>query len=290
MTPDKTINSSKEDKIIEFEFPRDLAKKGNEMMDCYYNLFILENFLRIFIEKVAQNIFGFNYWNKLKINEKIQKDINYRKKQEEKNAWLSLRDKSELFYIDFKHLGTIIADNSYLFKDLIPSENWITSKIEDLSKLRNRVAHHSYIDKSNQDYLKSITNTIYSQLASTLKYEYQRDFIIKEEKPISNRFSEFQNLIYTKNYKSIFDQWNKFRFLFINPIFSISDVFNQYRGFIFINYKLANKTLKLNYEGSYFSCEIENKNRETIDDTEDNFIKKVKNFFEDIIDSVNMET
>ena len=278
MSPDKTIDNNSEEKITEFEFPQDLAKKGNEMMDSYYNLFILENFLRIFIEKIAQN--------KLEINENIRNKINYRKKQEKQNVWLSLRE-FDLFYIDFKDLGIIIEDNWNLFKDLIPSPTWIISKIDDLSKLRNRVAHHSYIDKINQDYLKSIINTIYSQLASTLKYEHPKDFIIKEEKPISNRFSEFQRLIYTKNLKIIFDQWNKFRRLFLNPIFSISNIFTSYRGFIYINYKLTNKTLKLNYEGSYFSCEIENKNRETIEYRDDNFIKKVKIFFEDIIDSVN---
>jgi len=290
MTPDKPINNNNEDQINDFEFPQDLAKKGNEMMNSYYNLFILENFLRIFIEKVAQNKYGDDYWNKISIKRKIQEEIDFRKKEEKKHNWISLRKDSNLFYIDFANLKTIISNNWSLFENYFPNEIWIRSRLDDLYKLRIRVAHNNYIERVDYNNLISITNTIYSQLASTLKYEYQRDFIIKEEKPTSNRFSEFQNLIYNKNYKSIFDQWNKFRILFINPIFSISNHFSTWRGFIFINYPFTNKTLKLNYEGFDFSCEIENKNKETIEDTDDNFIKNVKSFFEDIIDSVNKKT
>ena len=105
-----------------------------------------------------------------------------------------------------------------------------------------------------------------------------------------NRFSEFQNLIYTKNYKSIFDQWNKFKILFINPIFSTFKNFSQWRGFIYLNYKLANKTLKLEYEGSDFSFLIEKENKKTIEDKDNSFFEEVIQFFEDIKDSVNIKT
>ena len=288
MSPDKLINNNSKDKINEFEFPQDLAKKGKEMMDCYYNLFILENFLRIFIEKIAQNKYGVDYWDKITINRKMQDEIDSRKKEEKKHNWISLRKDSNLFYTDFLNLKTIISSNwKNLFKNYFPKETWITQRLEDLYNLRNRVAHNNYIERVDQDNLKSIANTIYSKLAPTLKYEYPKDFIIKEEKHISNRFSEFQSLIYTKNYKRIFDQWNKFKILFINPIFSISDHFSQYRGFIYLNYKLVNKTLKLEYEGSDFSCLIEYENKRTIENKNNSFFNEAKQFFEDIKDSVD---
>lgn len=151
------------------------------MMNSYYNLFILENFLRIFIEKVAQNKYGDDYWNKISIKRKIQEEIDFRKKEEKKHNWISLRKNSNLFYTDFANLKTIISNNWSLFENYFPNEIWIRSRLDDLYKLRIRVAHNNYIERVDQDNLISITNTIYSQLTSTLKYEYQRNFIIKEE-------------------------------------------------------------------------------------------------------------
>ena len=46
------------EKITDFKFPNDIVEKGNEMTNAYLNLYLLENFLRIFIDNKAINKFG----------------------------------------------------------------------------------------------------------------------------------------------------------------------------------------------------------------------------------------
>lgn len=69
-------------KISEFQLPSEIAKKGDEMTQAYQNLYIIENFLRIFIEQVARNSYGPKSSDKLIIGSKISKRINERKTEE----------------------------------------------------------------------------------------------------------------------------------------------------------------------------------------------------------------
>lgn len=54
------------------------------MAEVYFYLYCIENSLRLFIEKVALNKLGENYFEKLQINSNIEKNIKGRKRKEEK--------------------------------------------------------------------------------------------------------------------------------------------------------------------------------------------------------------
>ena len=60
------------EKIADFKYPKDIAEKGNEMTSAYLNLYLLENFIRIFIENKAINKFGNNYWDELTIRKALE--------------------------------------------------------------------------------------------------------------------------------------------------------------------------------------------------------------------------
>ncbi|MGA2913145.1 MAG: Swt1 family HEPN domain-containing protein [Methanoregula sp.] len=134
--------------------PNDILKKGKEMAEVYLYLYCIENSLRLFIESVAKQNFGDEWVTKLSMNRSIRDSIKLRMEQEEHNQWLSLRGKSELFFVDFKDLGSIIASNWDIFKQHFPNLKWIESRIEELAQCRNLVAHNSYIGDHEKDMLR----------------------------------------------------------------------------------------------------------------------------------------
>lgn len=136
--------------------PKDLIEKAKTMSKAYEYMYCIENMIRIFLLE--------NLGDDLKIPSNVQKNIDNRKESESKHKWLSLRGDSPLFYCDFLDLSGIILMN---FEDLehdFPNQIWIKSKLEDLSRFRNMIAHNSYIDNSDFELVRVYFNTISKQL------------------------------------------------------------------------------------------------------------------------------
>jgi hypothetical protein len=144
--------------------PDDILNKGKEMAEVYLYLYCIENSLRLFIESVAKQNYGNEWVTKLTMNRTIKDNIEKRKEMEVLNQWLSLRGKSELFFVDFKDLGSIIASNWDIFKQYFPNLKWIESKIEELAQCRNLVAHNSYIGDHEKDVLRLYYRSILKQI------------------------------------------------------------------------------------------------------------------------------
>lgn len=168
-------------KNFTFDLPLEIIDKGGEMSEIYYNLFIFENFLRLFIEKVATNDLGVNFWDKMSINKKIKKKIKERKDNEKNKKWMSVRGDSDLFYTDLLDLKTIISSNWNIFRDLFPKEPWLTSKLEELYDLRNKVAHNSFLDRNEQQTVETYITNIYSQLGVELENVKFRELYYEQE-------------------------------------------------------------------------------------------------------------
>jgi HEPN superfamily Swt1-like protein len=144
--------------------PYDLIDKGREMAQIYFLLYCAENVLRFFIERVAFDAYGEDYFAHLNVPPSTKKSIDRRKQNEERNKWLHVRDDSELFYLDFGQLAVLVQENWHLFERHFPSEEWITTKIEDMVKCRNLVAHNSYIDDHERDVVRVNFRSIVRQL------------------------------------------------------------------------------------------------------------------------------
>jgi len=149
--------------------PKDIIEKGKEMADVYVYLYCVENAMRLFIEKVARNAYGDDFFDRLKISKDPNKKLKSRKEDERKNKWLPIRGDSDIFYLDFQDLGSLIRDNWELFEEYFPSQDWIVTKIKDLSKCRNLVAHNSYIGQEERDLVRSYFNTIMKQIGLTFQ-------------------------------------------------------------------------------------------------------------------------
>jgi hypothetical protein len=151
-------------------FPKDIEEKGKEMADVYVYLYCIENALRLFLEKIAKENYGDDYFSNLNTSNDVNKKLNVRKRDEEKNQWLRIRGDSEIFYLDFDDIGYLIKNNWEIFKKYFPSQEWIVTKIIELSKCRNLVAHNSYIGKDERDLIRVYFNTILKQISSTIQY------------------------------------------------------------------------------------------------------------------------
>ena len=78
-----------------------------------------------------------------------------------------MRGESNLFYLDFKHLGDIIRNNWEIFEQKFPDQNWIIAKINELAKIRNLVAHNSLVGDDEIDILRTNTRSIMKQISET---------------------------------------------------------------------------------------------------------------------------
>jgi len=148
----------------DFIIPDDVLTKGKEMMGVYYYLYAIENYIRLFIEKVCISVYGQDYISNINLPNTIKNTIIGRKRNEEKNRWVSIRGDSDLFYIDFVELGALIQNNWYLFEEYFPEQAWIISKLGELYSIRNLVAHNSYVGEHERNILQVYFRSIIKQL------------------------------------------------------------------------------------------------------------------------------
>jgi hypothetical protein len=162
---DKTI-SVISGEVLSKILNHDLIQKGKSMSEIYLYLYCIENSLRLFIEKILRDKYGDDYSNQF--SDGIKRTIITRKDNEQKNKWLTFRGSSDLFYLDFKELSSVIRSNWSLFEKYFPSQDWIASKIEDLSQVRNLIAHNSFVSEQERKLMKSYFEIILKQIDQNL--------------------------------------------------------------------------------------------------------------------------
>lgn len=152
--------------ILKKILPNDIIVKGLEMSEAYTYLYSVENSLRLFIDIVLKEKYGQDYFDKITIVRSLKNTINSRKENSNNKKWLSVRGDNNLFYLDFKDLGTIIENNWEIFKEYFGTQGFILPKIEEMAECRNLIAHNSYIGKTERDLIKSYYNSIIMQVSS----------------------------------------------------------------------------------------------------------------------------
>lgn len=156
-----TANNSKLDILSD-----DVKQKGKEMSELYVTLYCVENSLRNFIDTVLSNALGDNYFSLISVPNDIAKGIATRKKEESQNKWLPLRGDKDIYYLDFIDLAKLIQNNWEYFKAYFPSQGWISTKIEELYKVRCLIAHNSYAGDDEKDMVALYYKQIVKQIGS----------------------------------------------------------------------------------------------------------------------------
>ena len=177
-----SINSNEEDKnlgdtldevstslsidVIRSLLPDDLKVAGRNMGEAYVFLYCVENSLRLLIDATLRQEHGANYFGTIQVNNSIRSKVANRKKAEEENQWLPVRGQVEIFYFDFGDLSNIIQSNWGSFSQFFPNQTWITQRIDELSSIRNLVAHNSMISKTERDLIRVYYSQIMRQIES----------------------------------------------------------------------------------------------------------------------------
>lgn len=139
-----------------------MLRRGEKLAEAYLAIYLIENHLRLFIWKVLGKS---NRKISKKLGQKEKRKINDRKKLERRNKWIPLRKDSNLFYLDIEDLSSIIQMNWSLFKTHFPDQHWITTKIQEVAIIRNRIAHNnSSITEIEKKTLELYVEQIFNQI------------------------------------------------------------------------------------------------------------------------------
>ncbi len=157
----ETVNQTKLEILSD-----EIKEKGKEMSELYITLYCIENSLRDFIDKTLSNQLGDDYFSKITVPNDLQKGITTRQSEEKQNKWLPLRGDKELYYLDFIDLSKLILNNWEYFKKYFPSQGWISTKLEELYKVRCLIAHNSYAGSDEKDLVGLYYKQIVRQIAN----------------------------------------------------------------------------------------------------------------------------
>lgn len=166
---EKNVNSISY-RVIGELLPEDIRVKGYQMAEAYTYLYSVENSLRLFIEKVAREKYGENYFDSLIITNALKRTIQERMRNAAEQKWLGVRG-TELFYLDFKDLGAVINNNWDIFKKYFPSQDFILPKLNDMAECRNKIAHNSYVNDIERNLMKTYYNVILKQISDAMQEE-----------------------------------------------------------------------------------------------------------------------
>lgn len=111
-----------------------------DMARLYALLFCFENEIRDFIRERLQESEGDGWQDKLPA--KILQFAEGRKTTSLKDSWLEGQKTDILGFADFGQLGQIIVAKWDCFKDVIPSQHWLSQRMDEIEKARHFVAHN----------------------------------------------------------------------------------------------------------------------------------------------------
>jgi hypothetical protein len=124
------------------------------MMHAYARLFLLENSMRLFIEKILTEKLGEDWWDKA-ASSSMKKKHAKRVENEKAKKWAPSRgDVGPLYAIDWTDLITIIRKYPEYFVPQIKEINFL-HRYEDAGSYRNVVAHNGiFEDEDSFDIIK----------------------------------------------------------------------------------------------------------------------------------------
>lgn len=152
---------------------KQMIRESIENANLYPSLYLFENSLRDFVQRVLSNKFGKNWWD-TKVNTNIQGSVKSRIKKEEMNPWHGKRTAIHpLYYTDLADLTTIIRNHqkefSEFFKEVPGGLNWLTQKLDEIYLSRNNIAHTSPLSKADATRFNVYFADWYKQLVNIEK-------------------------------------------------------------------------------------------------------------------------
>lgn len=116
-------------------------RAGSHAMQRNYRLvFVFENVMRELISSRLSDVEGADWFAKC-ASQKLKQKVHSRQKSEQTNAWHPGIDREDIYYLDLTDLSQLIANTWQHFGDFFPSSAWIESRIAEVARSRNVIAH-----------------------------------------------------------------------------------------------------------------------------------------------------
>jgi len=141
---------------IEIQDPLLPAKTANEaveMSKIYVYIYIFENSVRNVISLVLSKKYGTN-WRETRVTGGVKKNVQGRINDEINNPWHGKRGSAPIFYTLIDDLKSIIKNNWGDFASLFPDQTWIDTRIGEIERSRNIIAHNNPHAKRDIDRIK----------------------------------------------------------------------------------------------------------------------------------------
>jgi hypothetical protein len=122
-----------------------MIEEAKKMAGVYPVVYVFENSVRSLIMSVMTKKHGED-WFKTKVSGKVQKRVQERIDNEDKNRWHGKRRSHPLFYTDIDDLDSIISTNWSDFEDYFPDQAWVKGKIDEIEMSRNTIAHNNPLE------------------------------------------------------------------------------------------------------------------------------------------------
>lgn len=144
--------------------PEEIRSGSMQMARVYRVIFVFENLIRDFIDTRFTEEDNTSDWFDGRANREMKKKVEDRKKAEEKNQWHVGRNEKPIFYLDFGDLGLLIINHWQVFKDFLPKQSWVSSRIEEAERSRNVVAHTNVLSSEEAHRLEVYLNDWIKQI------------------------------------------------------------------------------------------------------------------------------
>ena len=130
--------------------PFSLSRRSDamQMARLYALLHCFENEVRSLIRSTLEEKEGAGWWDSLPA--KVKKHAEARQKAATEDSWLE-GDKEVLGFVDFGMLANIIIEKWPLFEDIMPSQQWLKQRMDELEKARHFIAHNRMLLPSEFD-------------------------------------------------------------------------------------------------------------------------------------------
>lgn len=149
----KVIQSASGVEIQDPLLPAKTANEAVEMSKIYVYIYIFENSVRNVISLVLSKKYGASWWE-TRVTDGVKKNVQRRINDEINNPWHGKRGSAPIFYTLIDDLKSIIKNNWGDFASLFPDQTWIDTRIGEIERSRNIIAHNNPLAKRDIDRIK----------------------------------------------------------------------------------------------------------------------------------------
>ena len=128
-------------------FPIDARSEALDMSRLYSVLYCLENSARQFIEQRLQEEVGTSWWEDA-VPQAVRRTADSRRADAQNNSWMEAENDGQMSFVDFGGLSKIVVESWEHFSDIIPSQQWLNQRFDEMERARNAIAHNRLLSEN----------------------------------------------------------------------------------------------------------------------------------------------